>query len=158
MQSQIAQARCNELLALLGERMSIRGLQLDPLGRCQLVLDHRWHVTLLSGPVPGRLLLTCAVGPAGMAQRLDKDTLLAMLQGGFLGAAARGGHLAVDPQGHPCVQMNISLADANLSDLETCLLDLLASARTWQRRLEEGASQPKPVPSVASGAWLHRRI
>ena len=158
MHSEVALEQINDLLAALGRRMALERLRLDSLGRCQLVVDHRWHVTLLASPVPGRLLLSCAVGAAGLAQRLDKDTLLAMLQAGFLGAAVRGGHLAVDPEGRPCVQMELPLAGADIAALETCLLDLLACSRTWHRRIEEGPALAAPAASTGSGAWLHRRI
>ena len=67
MHSEVALEQINDLLAALGRRMALERLRLDSLGRCQLVVDHRWHVTLLASPVPGRLLLSCAVGAAGLA-------------------------------------------------------------------------------------------
>lgn len=158
MHSEAGLEQINALLAALGQRMALPALQLDPLRRCQLVVDHRWHVTLLAGQVPDRLWLSCVVGPAGLAQRLDRETLLALLQAGFLGAVARGGRLAIDPEGRPCVQMELTLPGASPADLESCLLDLLACARIWQRRIEDGPAKSAAVPSSASGAWLHRRI
>ena len=54
--------------------------------------------------------------------------------------------------------MELTLPGASPSDLESCLLDLLACARIWQRRIEEGPAKAAAAPSTTSGAWLHRRI
>lgn len=131
------------LLLDLGNRLAVEGLCLDAAGCCQLAFDQRWLVTVALHPAGDRLVLHCPISTPG---EFGAATLLAMLQGNFMGCATGGGSLAIAPDRRACIQQEIALA-GNGPDgraLQQVLERLLAAAETWATRLQDGQGSLLP--------------
>lgn len=144
------------LLLDLGRRMGIPALRMGDRGCCQLVFDGRWLVTVSLHPSGDRLALHCPISPPDSASRFDPQTLLALLEGSFMGCAAFGGTLAVTPDQRACVQHELRLAGAGVEVLEAAIEHLLAAAEAWAVRLAQGPGSPAPLSRPAADLLVGR--
>ncbi|WP_263768611.1 type III secretion system chaperone [Propionivibrio soli] len=122
----------NELGTLIG----VPGLKLDGNGCCQLAFDGRWLVTLAHVPGAQRWLLSCPLTDG--RQTVPHGSQTAMLRANFMGAGSGGGFLCIAPDGKPCLQFQLPLAETTGQHLLDQLEGLLNLAETWAERLHRG--------------------
>jgi hypothetical protein len=144
----MTRATADALLEQLGLRLGLAGLRMDVHGCCRLAFDGRWLLTFALMP-GGRLFVYCPVGSPDTTSALESATLLAMLQGSFMGRGAAGATLAVSPDRRACVQRDLPLAELDASRLQSEIEQMLITAETWSARLHVGASAVVPVRTRA---------
>lgn len=152
----MSRGAADALLLELGQRMGLAGLCLDAAGCCQLAFDQQWLVTLTHHAAGGRLVLHCPVSAAGAADRLGRDTLVALLEGNFMNRA--GATLAVSPDRRACLQIELPLAGADAALLHNALEQLLNLAETWAQRVQKGEGPLARGTEREPQAWLAQRV
>ncbi len=150
----MTRAIADALLEQLGLRLGLPGLRTDVNGCCRLAFDGRWLVTLALMP-GARLFMYCPVGSPDTTSTLESATLLAMLQGSFMGRGAAGATLAVSPDCRACVQRDLPLAETDAARLQSEIELMLNTAETWSARLlNEGTARVVPVRTRAMSRAL----
>ncbi|HSV46276.1 MAG TPA: type III secretion system chaperone [Ramlibacter sp.] len=154
----MARPLADGLLSDLGQRLGMAGLCLDDAGCCQLLFDQRWLVTLLHLPAPGWLGLHCPVSAAGATDTLPRGTLLAMLQGSFVGrgAGGAGATLCVSPDQRAWLQQVVGIEGSSGERLEQAIEQLLVHAQAWSQRIESGGDDAPA--SAAPAQWAMQRV
>lgn len=151
-------ARAQAALALLGERLGLKGLRLDDSGACQLMFEQRWLVTLVHDAALRRIVLHCPLCTAPQAATLSLATLRALLQANFMGQGCGGGQLALAPDGQIGLQSAVALSDADEA-LAPALETLLDQAERWSPRLQAGDPEPSQADAVAAlSAWAMQKV
>lgn len=151
--------RAQATLALLGERLGLKGLRLNASGACRLVFEQRWVVTLVHDVALRQIVLHCPLCAAPQAATLSPATLRSLLQASFMGQGCGGGQLAMAPDGHVCLQWAVALADADEA-LAPALESLLNQAERWSPRLQAGdpAAPAAGEAETLPPAWTMQKV
>lgn len=140
-------------------------LSLDDEGRCSLLFDDKFSVTLAPQPETGALILFAELGPVSPDAELD--LCRKMLEANYLWQHTGGwGTLALAPERHPNVPRTAvlthqtPLASLDFGAFRNRLTDFVDTAEAWIDYLADGGSQQEalegPPPNADLGGPLLR--
>ncbi len=131
------QTDVDKLMAELGSSLEIEGLRFNHAASCQLVFDQSLVVTIIHDRASGCITLNCPVSHADQFERLNKQTLVAMLQANFMRQGCPNATLSFAEDKRAYLQSAIPLSDPSHCNLSGALELLLNQAEVWSERLRQ---------------------
>jgi hypothetical protein len=117
----------------------IDGLGLDEHDSCSVMIQDRVQVDFVFDEAGGRLVLESTLGVLPQSGRTD--LLLELARGNRLGAATRGGTLAIGPEDEIVLIRQLPHGDLAYPLLEKALVEQIETADRFKQLVDAGAVQ-----------------
>lgn len=127
------------IISELGQALGIPSLAARD-GLCELAIDNHHRLQVIVVAARRQILLSCAIGPAG----LPAQQMQLMAQANFMQAGG-GAVLCLAPDGRPHVQIAVPYEHAGAGNLIAAIEALLAQVDTWEERLQRVDAPFRPT-------------
>lgn len=126
-------------IAAFATAARINGLALDAQDSCSVMIQERVQVDLIFDEAAGRLVLESTLGVLPRSGRTAM--LLELARGNRLGAATRGGTLAIGPDDEIVLMRELPHAELDYPLLEQALVEQIETADRFKEVVDAGAAQ-----------------
>lgn len=121
------------------QAVRLDGLALDAADSCSVMIEDRVQVDLFFDEAEGRLVLESLVGVLPRSGRTAM--LLELARGNRLGAATRGGTLAIGPDDEIVLMRQLPHAELDYALLEQALVEQIETADRFKELVEAGSAR-----------------